>query len=126
MRNLLAQNEMFLGSRFMGNKLQKVAVLSEYDWKILLRYTTHLRLIHAAPKDDWPLQATKNGLTLRSYAEQIGKKESIVTKWRSAAEVAVGINSDWKDLIRLLLSRRKQASVAAFDPENGVSPDCVC
>jgi len=38
-------------------------------------------------------------MTLRAYASQIGKPEDTVTMWKNAAEVAVLLKQDWKDLL---------------------------
>jgi ParB/RepB/Spo0J family partition protein len=46
-----------------------------------------------------PNGVTPNGLTLRAYAKQIGQKEDTVAHWAEAAEVAVGLETNWKNLL---------------------------
>jgi hypothetical protein len=41
-------------------------------------------------------------MTLRAYAEQIGKPEDTVLTWKHAAEVAVLTGQDWKELTRYM------------------------
>lgn len=55
--------------------------------------------LHPLERGLHALRATGNGLTLRAYAEQIGKNEQTVQNWKQAAEVAVTTGSDWKDLL---------------------------